>query len=50
MVAKAVVRIYPHCRSKNGSLVIIGHKGRFLLFENRKKWKEKWHKQSNELN
>ena len=37
MVAKAIVRIYPHYKSKNASLVPIGHKGRFLLFENRKK-------------
>ena len=36
MVAKAVVRIYPYYRGRNGSLVPIGHKGRFLLFENRK--------------
>ena len=36
MVAKAVVRISPHCRSTNDSLVPIGHKGRFLLLENRK--------------
>ena len=33
-----VMRISPYCRSKNGSLVPIGHKGRFLLLENRKKW------------
>ena len=32
-----VVRIYPHCRSRNDSLAPIGHKGRFLLLENRKK-------------
>ena len=35
--ASPVVRISPHRRSKNGSLVPIGHKGRFLLFENKKK-------------
>ena len=35
-----VVRISPHCRSKNGSLVPIGHKGRFLLLENRKNKRE----------
>ena len=33
-----IVRISPHYRTKNGSLVPIGHKGRFQLFENRKKW------------
>ena len=33
----SVVRISPHYRSKNGSLMPIGHKGRFLPFENRKK-------------
>ena len=36
MVAKAVVRISPHCKTKNGSLVPIGHMGRFLLFKNKK--------------
>ena len=36
-VAKAVVIISPHYRGKNGSLVPIGHKGRFLPFENSKK-------------
>ena len=36
MVANAVVRISPHYRSRNGSLVPIGHKGRFILLENRK--------------
>ena len=36
MVANVVVRIYPHYRSRDGSLVPIGHKGRFLLLENRK--------------
>ena len=40
MVAKAVVRIYPHYRSRNSSLVPIGHKGRFLPFENSKKKNE----------
>ena len=40
MVAKAIVRISPHYRSKNGSLVPKGHKGRFLLFENRKNERE----------
>ena len=32
-----VVRISPHYRGKNGSLVPIGHKGRFLPLENSKK-------------
>ena len=36
-VAKAVVRISPHYRGKNGSLVPIRHKGRFLPLENSKK-------------
>ena len=34
-----VVRTSPHYRDKNGSLVPIGHKGRFLPLENSKKWK-----------
>ena len=38
-VAKAVVRISPHYRGKNGSLVPIGHKGRFLPLESSKKMK-----------
>ena len=38
-VAKAVVRISPHYRNRNGSLVPIGHKGRFLPLENSKKRK-----------
>ena len=38
-VAIAVVRIADHYRGRNGSLMPIGHKGRFLLFENRKKLK-----------
>ena len=37
-----VVRIYPHYRGKNGSLVPIGHKGRFLPLENSKKQNVKW--------
>ena len=36
-VAKAIVRISPHYRGKNGSFVPIGHKGRFLPLENNKK-------------
>ena len=32
-----VVRISPHYKGKNGSLVPIGHKGRFLPLENSKK-------------
>ena len=39
-VTKAVVRISPHYRGWNGSLVPIGHKGRFQLLENSKKWNE----------
>ena len=35
-VAKVVVRISPHYKGRNGSLVPIGHKGRFVLFENSK--------------
>ena len=35
-LVSTIVRISPHCRSRNGSLVPIGHKGRFLLLENRK--------------
>ena len=35
----AVVRISPHYRGSNDSLVPIGHKGWFLPFENsKKKW------------
>ena len=41
MVTKAVASIYPCYRGRNGSLVLIGHKGRFLLFENKKKMKWK---------
>ena len=33
----SVVRISPHYRGWNGSLVPIGHKGRFLPLENSKK-------------
>ena len=35
-----IVIIYPHYRFKNGSLVPIGNKGRFLPFENSKKMNE----------
>ena len=35
-----VVRISPHYKSMNESIVPIGHKGRFLLFENRKNKRE----------
>ena len=50
LIVGTVVKISPHYRSRNGSLVPIWHKDRFLLFENRKKRNEKWHKQSSELN
>ena len=40
-VSKAVVRMSPHYRGRNGSRVPIGHKGRFLPFENSKKQNEK---------
>ena len=33
---RTVVRISPHYRSRNDSIVPIGHKGRFLLLENKK--------------
>ena len=33
----SVVRISPRYKGKNGSLVPIGHKGRFLPLENSKK-------------
>ena len=36
MRMRFVVRISPHCKSRNDSLVPIGHKGRFLLLENMK--------------
>ena len=42
MVFISIVRISPHYRGKNGSLVPIGHKGRFLPLENSKKRNDKW--------
>ena len=44
-----VVNIYPHYRGKNGSLMLIGHKGRFLPLENSKNEMEILHKLSCEL-
>ena len=40
--ASCVVRISPPYRGRNGCLVPIGHKGRFLPFENSKKQNDKW--------
>ena len=36
----SIARISPCYRGRNGSLVSIGHKGRFLLLENRKNERE----------